>query len=153
MKLPWYFSAFSLMLAGTLYASEETVHCLIGHELKAALAGITPGSTLHVSGACFGPLKITNDNLLLVGDESGSKAILQNPSYSTTQQSLISIENATGVWLTGFQVNNGRNKVTATNNSSFTFHNMDIEEQFSNTLLTNANAQLSDISIIQKQSH
>lgn len=150
MKLPWYFSAFSLMLAGTAYAAEETVHCNVGHELKAALAGITPGSTLHVSGTCFGPLNITSNNLLLVGNESGNKTILQNPSYIANQQALISIENATGVWLTGFQVNNEQNEITATDDSSFTLHNIDVQKQFSDVLLTSVNAQLSDISIIQQ---
>jgi len=147
---------YSLAIAGlclflvmsTTQAAEESVHCAIGHELKAALAGVTPGTTLHVSGACYGPIRIKSDDLLLIGNTGDSKTILQNAPF-TVPQEIVSIIDASGIWLTGFEIRNGLTGIVATDNSSVTLDNIDLTDNTENMVFNNAGMQLNNVTIIE----
>jgi len=148
MKYSFAVTGYCLsLMMGSIQAAEESVHCAIGHELKAALAGITPGTTLHVSGICYGPIRLTSDDLLLIGSTGDSKTVLQNAPF-TAPQEIISIIDASGIWLTGFEIRNGLTGISATDDSSFTLHNIDLVDNTKNMALNNASTQLSNISIV-----
>lgn len=158
-------SAFSLSLSilfatalSTVHAAEESVHCTTGHELKAALSGVTPGTTLYVSGTCYGPIVIKSDDILLIGSSADnrlnsatSKAVLKNPAHlhalkdaKGNTQKVVAIEDASAVWLTGFQIegsftknrDNSFSGITASPKSTVTLD--DIEFTSTANMISNA---------------
>ncbi len=148
MKYPLGLAGLCLLLVmSTAQAAEESVHCSIGHELKAVLAGVTPGTTLHVSGTCYGPIHLKSDDLLLIGSTGESKAILQNAPF-TAPQEIVSIIDASGIWLTGFEIRNGLTGIAATDNSSFTLDNIDLIDNTENMVFNNAGMQLNNVTIL-----
>jgi len=141
---PIAFSLF-LLIAGSLQAAEERVHCEVGHELKAALAGVTSGTTLHVSGTCYGPINIKNNDLLLIGSSGEFNAVLKNSPFLSTLENVVNINDATGVWISGFDIKNGLTAITATNQASFTLDNIAFIKNVEDLSLNDAAVQLSNI--------
>lgn len=135
------------ILNTSAYAATVTVDCDSGESLNDAVIAATPGTTISVSGTCRESIKITTNDLTLVGDESGTRATLSGTTFFFPQ-SLFIIDGAVRVSLSGFNLDNGLFGVFAKNNASVAVTNTDaIDNIIGIHVLTNSHAHLKDVNM------
>ncbi len=141
------FSTSMLLFSFTSHAQTVSIDCDSGDSLIDAVNGALPGTTILVSGTCYESITITTDDLTLIGDDSGSKATLSGITFPFPQ-SLITVESAVRVNISGFMLEKGLFGVLAKDNASISVANTDIvDNTIGISITTNAHAHLKDINI------
>ncbi len=124
--------------------SPAIVDCVTGHELSAAIATAIPGSTIAVTGTCYGPLHITTSDLTLLGDGS---AVIEKPHYIPFPLDVVTIDGATRVQMSGFTIRNGLNGVKGEANASFTLDSVAITDNILGLSAVSSDVNLRDVTI------
>jgi len=141
-------SVGGLGLFSTLANAESgSVNCFSGHELAEAVTTAAPGSTLEVTGTCFGPINITVDDLILIGNASGDRAVIEKSGFIPFPQDVVSIDGARRVVLTGFDIKNGLAGVKGRGNASFKLEGVDVIDNIMGISLDSANLNVNNVNI------
>ncbi len=144
--IPVFFASI-ILLATPAHAATVAVDCVTGHELSAAVSMATPNTTLDVSGVCNGPIHITTNDLILVGDGAGTNAVIQKPSHLPFPQDVVVIDGAVRVTLSGFDIQHGLVGVKGNSNASFSLDGVNVIDNIIGVSLDSANTSLNNISI------
>jgi len=136
----------SLFFGVSIAANAVTVDCGSA-SLQAAVDAAVPGDTIQVTGVCHEALTIKTNDLTLVGDSSGSKAIIsgENLFFPT----LLKVDGAVRIKVAGFIITQGLFGVHGLANASFSLTDTEISKNIigvqleSNTSLETNNVDIS----------
>ncbi len=135
----------------TVHAATIAVNCDANESLGGAVATAAPGDTISVSGICREFVLITTNDLTLVGDDTGSKAIISGEGVFPPGNPL-TVDGAVRVVIRGFITENGIFGISARNNASVSMANVESRNNiFGVHIATNSHAKLSNIDIANSQ--
>jgi len=146
-SIPVIIASLIILASSPAQAAPVTVHCMGGHELAAAVIAAPPNTTLEVSGVCNGPINIVVDDLVLIGNNSGTHAVIQKPAFIPFPQDMVVIDGAVRVSISGFDIQNGLVGVKGISNASFSLDNVNAIDNIIGISLDSANAAFNDVTI------
>jgi len=116
-------------------AATTNVNCTSGSPgvLSLAVTTAVPGTIINVSGTCHESIVITTDDLTLVGNSGGSKAIISG--FFPADR--ITVNGAARLAITGFIIENGVFGLSATNNASLSVKDTEIRNNVIGADITN----------------
>ena len=125
-------------LAFSAHAAAVTVDC--DNEppgaLSAAVANAPPGTAIEVTGTCNESVTIITNDLSLIGNSFGPKAVISGFS----PQNRLVIEGAKGVKVTGFMIENGSTGIKSVGNASFSLTDVNVSNNILGTEFTKGSA-------------
>jgi len=112
------------VFSATAQAATINVNCdpNLPDILSAAVASAAPGSTINVSGTCYDAITIDKNDITIIGNLNGSKAIL-NGHFP---QDRITIDGANRVNIVGMVIKDGVFGISAMNNAAYTIKDVEI---------------------------
>jgi len=145
--------ALLFTLSSLVQAAPVSVDCDSGDLLTDAINSASPGTIILVSGTCRESVTITTNDLTLIGDDSGSRATLSGMDFPAPQ-SLITIDSAVRINISGFILEKGLFGILAKDNASVAIANTDtINNIIGIIITTSSHANLKDVNIKGTEPH